>query len=797
MRTSYSRRELYALGEPLGDSATYRKADGGLILGDGGGGSAPANTTSTTTQTAELPEWARGYAKETLAKGQALTDVTQNPYQQYTQPRIAGFSPMQQQAMQNAAGMTVAPQVAQGSGLAYGAGLGGLGIAAQANPQNFQNQVGGYMNPYLQMALAPQIAEANRQYDIGATKQQSAATQAGAFGGAREAIMAAENERNRNMALQNIVGQGYNQAYNQAQNQYNQAQQQALQGLGVGLQGAGQLGQLGQQQYQQGMGINQLQAQYGGQQQALQQQGLTQAYQDFINQQNYPYKQLGFMSDLIRGLPLGQQSTASVYTPPPSTAQTIGSLGLGAYGIGQLFKAEGGAVKSMREGGLGGSVPGGSVLSREFKEEAVSHIPTDKGLQAAAQGAQERGDLETQLAAQNEMSEDAAIRRGVSGQVPVQFADNMTRHADGGIVAFALGGGTSYEDYQKKLSNFEVKGAPTPEETMASISRYQPGLEKAFGPSQLDPYIEQVKQSREENKTRGMEEAKGLTALAMARALSKGPTLRHVIGETAGVAGETAGKALKDIKDADRLDRQAEIALVGANQARKDGMTGKAMELNTASNMLSQKADEMRLGAIEKGLSSAAGIKQAEIAAASARDTANKPGETERMLAKADAIESGKDTFQGKSGPEAAKAYRDAVAAINASRLGVRFSGQNKAVEHQKMIEDLLQKDEGYGRLQRGIAKLQLKDKLSSEETEKLRRLKTLADEKRKEYLGRFPLSMMDSAAPAAGATNTSATTTGTPTLAEFMAAARRAPQNQGYTDEQLAAYYHQTYGNK
>mgnify|MGYP003334569794 CR=1 FL=1 len=50
---SYSRRQLYALGEPLGDSATYRKADGGLVLGDGGGGgggSQPANTTSQTTQ---------------------------------------------------------------------------------------------------------------------------------------------------------------------------------------------------------------------------------------------------------------------------------------------------------------------------------------------------------------------------------------------------------------------------------------------------------------------------------------------------------------------------------------------------------------------------------------------------------------------------------------------------------------------------------------------------------------------------------------------------------------------------
>jgi len=454
---SYSRRQLYALGEPLGDSATYRKADGGLILGDGGS-SQPSNTTSTTTQTAELPEWARGYAKETLAKGQALTDVNQNPYQQYTQPRIAGFSPMQQQAMQNAAGMTVAPQVAQGSGLAYGAGLGGLGMAMGATPQNFQSQVGGYMNPYLQMALAPQIAEANRQYDIGATKQQSAATQAGAFGGAREAIMAAENERNRNMGLQNIIGQGYNQAFGRAQDQYNQAQQQALQGLGVGLQGAGQLGQLGQQQYQQGMGINQLQAQYGGQQQALAQQGLTQSYQDFINQQNYPYKQLGFMSDLIRGLPLGQQSTKSVYEPPGSISGQIAGLGMGALGISQLGKfatgaAEGGLMDSYAGGGeVDGYAAGGrSVVAKlndpEYLQDFVHKYPaTPEGEQALLvelQRAQSEGNKNLVEAINSELSMRKSLRSGVASAITPQIAEDMdptVSAANGGIVAFAKGG---------------------------------------------------------------------------------------------------------------------------------------------------------------------------------------------------------------------------------------------------------------------------------------------------------------------------------------------------------------------
>lgn len=327
------KRSLLPLSGPQGDS------------GGGGGGSAPANTTSTTTQTTELPEWARPYAKDVLAKGQALTDVNQNPYKTYSGDRIAGFSPMQQQAMQNAQGMTTAPQIGQGTAAATIAGLGGASVAGQANPYGFQNQVGGYMNPYMNQILAPQLAEANRQYDIGATKQQSAATQAGAFGGSREAIMAAENERNRNTGLNQIYGQGLNTAYTNAQNQYNQNLQNQLAGYGMANQAAGQLGQLGQNQYQQNMGINQLQAQYGGQQQALQQQGLTQAYGDFQNQQNYPYKQLGFMSDMLRGLPLTQQS-ANVYAPPPSAMSQIAGLGTAALGASRLM-AKGGAVQDV------------------------------------------------------------------------------------------------------------------------------------------------------------------------------------------------------------------------------------------------------------------------------------------------------------------------------------------------------------------------------------------------------------------------------------------------------------------
>jgi hypothetical protein len=449
MRTSYSRRELYALGEPLGDSATYLKADGGLILGDGGGGggSQPA---SSTTQTQDLPDWAKPYAQDVLSKGKAVTDLDQNPYQPYGGNRIAGFDPMQQQAFQGAQNMRVAPQIGQATAASVGAGLGGFDVAGQANQYGFQNQVGGYMNPYLQMSLAPQIAEANRQYDITGTKQQSAATQAGAFGGSREAIMAAENERNRNMGINQIVGQGYNTAFTNAQNQYNQNLQNQLAGYGMANQAAGQLGNLGQSQYQQGMGINALQAQYGAQQQAQQQRGLDTAYQDFLTQKNYPYQQLSYMSNLVRGTPMGMNTASQVYQAPPNTMGQLAGLGLGAYGVSQLMKADGGQVHSYADGGavqgykLGGNIP--DPMNDPYEMASAVDGLTDEQLQGILQHPSSPAEFR---AAQDEMAMRASEDRGVASGIPSSM---VKRIANGGIIAFKERGYVEGEEEEESKS---------------------------------------------------------------------------------------------------------------------------------------------------------------------------------------------------------------------------------------------------------------------------------------------------------------------------------------------------------
>jgi hypothetical protein len=443
--------------------------------------------------TTELPEWAKPYAKDILAKGQALTDVNQNPYQQYTQPRIAGFSPMQQQAMQAAQGMQVAPQIGQATGAASLAGLGGLGIASQANPQNFQQNVGGYMNTNLGLTLAPQLEELRRQYGITGTQQAGQATQAGAFGGSRDAIMAAENQRNLGAQQNQAIGQAYNQAFQNAQNQYNQSQNQALQGYGLTGQMAGQLGQLGQNQYGQQMGINQLQAQYGGQQQALEQQGLTQSYQDFLNQQNYPYKQIGFMSDLIRGLPLGQQSTSQIYQSPGSISGQIAGLGMGAYGLSQLGfgKAEGGEIHEYAGGGeieSAGNIAG--ILSKL----------SDEQLQKAKQAAVARRDVEEANLIDQEMAHRASMRTGVAS-VPVDSEAMASDENPDSITGYATGGSA----VQELVSKPKEAEPSLEEQTMGILDKLSARSKPAM--DSLNAQVESVKARPEEIKQRGLGEA--------------------------------------------------------------------------------------------------------------------------------------------------------------------------------------------------------------------------------------------------------------------------------------------------
>jgi hypothetical protein len=155
----------------------------------------------------------------------------------------------------------------------------------------------------------------------------------------------------------------------QAGNLYGQGMTGAQIGLqGVGAQQAGYaganqaastLGQLGQTQFGQQQAITNSQLQAGAVQQAQQQQGLDVQYQDYLKQKNYPYQQLAFQSDMLRGLPLSQAATTQ-YAAPPNTASQLGGLGmtaLGIYGMSGGFKgATGGLPQDFKRYAKGGQV---------------------------------------------------------------------------------------------------------------------------------------------------------------------------------------------------------------------------------------------------------------------------------------------------------------------------------------------------------------------------------------------------------------------------------------------------------
>ena len=149
-----------------------------------------------------LTTYAGPYVTEMLGKGAALADT---PYDAYMGPLTAGASDLQTTAF---------------------GGLGSLNIPTDTMgtyaPQEFTAQAAqGLMNPYLMSALQPQIDEARRQSDIERQKTASRLTQAGAFGGGRQAIMDAENQRNLLQNLAGITGAGYRDAFDKAMGQFN------------------------------------------------------------------------------------------------------------------------------------------------------------------------------------------------------------------------------------------------------------------------------------------------------------------------------------------------------------------------------------------------------------------------------------------------------------------------------------------------------------------------------------------------------------------------------------------------
>ncbi len=228
-----------------------------------------------------------------------------------------------------------------------GAGLPGLMQPQQPQQPQASQPVGNvaqqYMNPYLESALRPQMAEMQRAADIARLSDAARLTQAGAYGGSRQAIMESEGRRNLLGKQTEALGQGYSTAYDKAMQQFNADQarraQEAqfgatfgLQGAQTGIQGAQAQGQLGALQSQ--SDINNLKAmmEAGGVQRGIESEGIAADKAQFEEARLNPYKMIQFEQSLLSGLPLAAQS----YTMPGQS--NLQQFAGGATTLTQLLK---------------------------------------------------------------------------------------------------------------------------------------------------------------------------------------------------------------------------------------------------------------------------------------------------------------------------------------------------------------------------------------------------------------------------------------------------------------------------
>jgi len=256
--------------------------EGGTTTTGADTSTAPKLGTSTSSS---LSPWAAPYVTSLLGKTQAEAN---SPYTAYKGPLVAGTSDLQQQAFAGA--KTVAD--------------------AGYDPTKFTGdtfdatQAQKYMNPYLSAVLDPQMKELQRQADITRVGDAGRMTQAGAFGGSRQAIAESEGRKNLLNTQAATLGQGYASAYDKAMGQFNT---QADRDMGA------QKASEESRQFSANFGLKSLAdlERMGATQRQIKGEGIAADKAQFEEQRNYPKEQLKFQRDMITGLPISTAATTA------------------------------------------------------------------------------------------------------------------------------------------------------------------------------------------------------------------------------------------------------------------------------------------------------------------------------------------------------------------------------------------------------------------------------------------------------------------------------------------------------
>lgn len=203
------------------------------------------------------------------------------------------------------------------------ASLANLDSASQANVQNLAAQL---QTQGLNAEQALRAALANQQAGLTTGQQNLEAALQTQQLGAQTGLAALQSNQQAALEAQKLREQS---------RQFGAGQQ--LAGYAQAGQMAQTLGNLGQYQQQADLSRMGYQGQAAAQEQAMRQQYMDTAYQDFLRQRDYQAEQLQQYSSLLRGVPVTPSTTATTYAQAPGIGQQLLGTGLGAASIYKTF----------------------------------------------------------------------------------------------------------------------------------------------------------------------------------------------------------------------------------------------------------------------------------------------------------------------------------------------------------------------------------------------------------------------------------------------------------------------------
>ena len=273
---------------------------------------------STQTQITELPDYARPYFTNIMKRAEA---DSLNQYQPYGGERLAQSDDFQDIVDSRNMVRDVA-----------GAGLPELdeaisGVRDISQRGQFTGQVAqDYMNPYMDQVVDRQKQAAIQDFNRMGAARAADAVNAGAFGGSRQAVADYLAEEGLQRQLGDIEATGREAAFRDARAGFDADRQMGITGLGqlATMGGSRRAADIQNAQLLEGIGRSQL-----GEKQAE----LDMGYQDYLTQQNFTKDQLGFLSNILQGVPIqpNQQIANFQSYNPLQQALGAGIAGLGLY----------------------------------------------------------------------------------------------------------------------------------------------------------------------------------------------------------------------------------------------------------------------------------------------------------------------------------------------------------------------------------------------------------------------------------------------------------------------------------